>query len=204
MLKRISEKLSYANIVATLALFIALGGASYAAVTLPANSVGAKQLQPNAVGPGNLRFPLGTVGLTSNASEELKGICCGGCAVPPPIVPTHGGPAPGREVSVTFPRAGDFVVSAIVGLTDESAVQTPVPITLELIIDRRQALTDEVTVTGGQVTQVPIQTVKKVSAGKHTAGVAARSNGCLDGPGQLRLTHVSLIASASPEAATHK
>jgi hypothetical protein len=202
MLGRLREKLSYANIVATLALFIGLGGVSYAAVTLPANSVGAKQLQPNAVGLGNLRFPLGTAGLTSNASEELKGICCGGCAVPPPVVPVHGGPTPGREVTMAFPRAGDFVVSGIVGLTDESAVQTPVPITLELIIDRRPALVDEVTVIGGQVTQVPIQTVRKVSAGKHTTGVAVRANGCLNGPGHLRLTHVSLVASASPSAVT--
>ena len=37
--RRLREKLSYANVVATLALFVALGGASYAAVTLPAGSV---------------------------------------------------------------------------------------------------------------------------------------------------------------------
>jgi hypothetical protein len=42
-------KLTYANVVATLALFIALGGASYAALKLPKNSVGPKQLKKNAV-----------------------------------------------------------------------------------------------------------------------------------------------------------
>src|SRR5215475_8227177 len=42
-------RLTYANVVATLALFIALGGASYAAIKLPKNSVGAKQLKKNAV-----------------------------------------------------------------------------------------------------------------------------------------------------------
>src|SRR5262245_26026243 len=41
-------KLTYANVVATLALFIALGGASYAALRLPKNSVGPKQLKKNA------------------------------------------------------------------------------------------------------------------------------------------------------------
>jgi hypothetical protein len=35
--------------VAYIALFVALGGVSYAAVKLPANSVGTKQLKPNAV-----------------------------------------------------------------------------------------------------------------------------------------------------------
>lgn len=37
------------NLVAYLALFVALGGTSYAAVRLPANSVGARQIKKNAV-----------------------------------------------------------------------------------------------------------------------------------------------------------
>lgn len=39
----------YANVTATIALVIALGGTSYAAVTLPHNSVGAAQIKSNAV-----------------------------------------------------------------------------------------------------------------------------------------------------------
>lgn len=54
-LKALAERLSYANVVATLALFVALGGASYAAVTLPRNSVGANQLKRNAVTAKKLR-----------------------------------------------------------------------------------------------------------------------------------------------------
>lgn len=42
-------KLTYANVMATAAVFIALGGVSYAAFKLPKNSVGAKQLKKNAV-----------------------------------------------------------------------------------------------------------------------------------------------------------
>jgi hypothetical protein len=37
---------TYANVTATLALFVALGGASYAAVELPARSVGPRHLRP--------------------------------------------------------------------------------------------------------------------------------------------------------------
>lgn len=48
-MRRIRSKLTYANIVATMALFIALGGVSYAAVKLPKNSVGEKQIKKNAV-----------------------------------------------------------------------------------------------------------------------------------------------------------
>jgi len=40
---------SYANVVASLALFVALGGGAYAATQLPKNSVGAKQIKKNAV-----------------------------------------------------------------------------------------------------------------------------------------------------------
>jgi hypothetical protein len=42
-------------VVACLALFVALGGGSYAAVTLPRNSVGAKQLKRNAVSSPKVR-----------------------------------------------------------------------------------------------------------------------------------------------------
>jgi hypothetical protein len=48
-------RLSYANVVATIALFIALGGASYAALKLPKNSVGAKQLKKNSVAGAKIK-----------------------------------------------------------------------------------------------------------------------------------------------------
>jgi hypothetical protein len=41
--------LTYANVVATLCLFIVLGGGAYAATKLPKNSVGAKQISAGAV-----------------------------------------------------------------------------------------------------------------------------------------------------------
>ncbi len=45
----LSRKPSPAMLVALLALFVALGGSSYAALTLPRGSVGGKQLKKNAV-----------------------------------------------------------------------------------------------------------------------------------------------------------
>jgi hypothetical protein len=41
--------------LALLALFVALGGTSYAAIRLPANSVGARQLKANSVNSGKVR-----------------------------------------------------------------------------------------------------------------------------------------------------
>ena len=47
-------QLNYANVIATIALFVALGGAAVAA-GLPKNSVGTKQLKPGAVTTSDLR-----------------------------------------------------------------------------------------------------------------------------------------------------
>jgi hypothetical protein len=53
--KRFRERLSYANVMSTVAVFIALGGGAYAAKQLPKNSVGPKQLRKNAVTKVKLR-----------------------------------------------------------------------------------------------------------------------------------------------------
>lgn len=43
------RRLTYANVISSLALFVSLGGISYAAVKLPKDSVGTKQLKKGAV-----------------------------------------------------------------------------------------------------------------------------------------------------------
>lgn len=54
-MRRLRDRLSYANVVASLALFAALGGTSYAAVSLSRNSVGAREIRAKAVGGSELR-----------------------------------------------------------------------------------------------------------------------------------------------------
>ena len=71
---RLRDRLTYANVTATLALFIALGGSSYAAITLPRNSVGAKQIRTSAVGSNEIRN--GTVtnrDISRRARAALRG-----------------------------------------------------------------------------------------------------------------------------------
>jgi hypothetical protein len=46
---KLRGSLTYANVMATVAVFLALGGGAYAATQLPKNSVGTKQLKKNAV-----------------------------------------------------------------------------------------------------------------------------------------------------------
>jgi hypothetical protein len=67
-------RITYANVTSTIALFLALGGTSYAVASLPKNSVGTKQLKAKAVttdkladgvaisGPRGPRGPQGPAG----------------------------------------------------------------------------------------------------------------------------------------------
>lgn len=56
MIKQLRGRLTYANVVSTLCLFLLLGGsAAFAATQLPKNSVGPKQLKKNAVGGAKIK-----------------------------------------------------------------------------------------------------------------------------------------------------
>src|SRR3954470_3490757 len=70
------ERLSYANVTATLALFLALGGTSYA-LTLPRNSVGSKQIRSKAVGTSELRTGAVRSGDVRNQSLRLSDLSLG-------------------------------------------------------------------------------------------------------------------------------
>jgi hypothetical protein len=53
--KALRNRLSFANIISLTALFVALGGTTYAAVSLPSNSVGTTQIRTNGVGKSEIR-----------------------------------------------------------------------------------------------------------------------------------------------------
>ena len=54
MTHKLRDRVGYANVMSTLAVFVALGGTSYA-VTLPRNSVGPSQLKSDSVGRSEIR-----------------------------------------------------------------------------------------------------------------------------------------------------
>lgn len=95
------------NLIAYLALFVALGGTSYAAASLPAGSVGNRQIRNQSIDPDkfNSRFIHGSVRLW--ASVNASGRVVGG----------------GRGVKVV-PQgsiAGDYLISP----AHKSAIATP-------------------------------------------------------------------------------
>ena len=68
-------RLTYANVMSTLAVgLLVAGGVGYAAVTLPGNSVGTKQLKNNAVTGAKVKNgSLGTADLSAAARASLQG-----------------------------------------------------------------------------------------------------------------------------------
>ncbi len=202
MLRALRERISYANVMATLAMFVSLGGASYAAITLPAGSVGPRQLRAHAVELKDLNFPLGYASITDDKTKELAGACPPPTPGPPGPAPDLApppdqGPTPGREVHLHFQADGRLAVSATARLENESA--EPDGVFLELRIDQHEVSRSYVTVAAGQTVQTPIQGFKKVAAGPHTAGLAIESQQqCLSSPGRLVVSNVTVSASAFP------
>jgi hypothetical protein len=98
------KHLSYANVVASIALFVALGGGAYAATQLPKNSVGTKQLKKNAVTGKKLKKNAVTGKKVKNRSLS------------------------GADISVRnfpkVPRAGTADTAATAGAADTAATAT--------------------------------------------------------------------------------
>lgn len=75
-MKHVRKRLTYANVMSTVAAFLALGGASAVAANqlLPANSVGPRQLQPRAVKTGYIdrnAVRVGKIGLEAVRAGKL-------------------------------------------------------------------------------------------------------------------------------------
>ena len=182
-LRAVSNRLTYANVVATLALFVALGGASYASLVLPTGSVGRAQLRVGAVTPTALGFPLGAQSFNGTSPIDFpRGECNGGTPVPagqppPPCAPSRiAGPSLGN---VTLGNSGELVVSGVVDVRNEAAPGTSATVRLGALIEpqsERQRILDpsSIVLEGGQEEQVPVQGLVTLHAGHHAIGLGAR------------------------------
>jgi hypothetical protein len=83
-------RLTYANVVASIALFAALGGVSYAATSLPKNSVGTDQIQAEAVRTGKLAEDAVTASrLSQGVREQIAAASVTPTATPTPSSVKH-------------------------------------------------------------------------------------------------------------------
>jgi hypothetical protein len=140
MMRAIRQRLTYANVIATCALFLALGGGAYAATQLPQNSVGTDQLKAGAVTGGKIakktrkqlqgeRGPIGpqgpqgktgAKGATGSAGAKGAAGTAGTDGTGPAFEVFGAGKAvPGPIVAQTLP-VGSYVLSADLSLTNSS------------------------------------------------------------------------------------
>jgi hypothetical protein len=118
MIGRLTQRLTFANVTATLALFIALGGSSYAALSLPRNSVGTQQLRPGAVrSPDVKNRSLGVADLSLRARRSLAGR-------PGPIGPPGPAGAPAARHFAAVAASGALVRGNATSGGRESAIGT--------------------------------------------------------------------------------
>ena len=78
VMSALRSHLSYANAMASVAVFVALGGASYAAVSLPRDSVGTRQLREHAVTHSKLAAGSVDTGQLRDDSVEASKLAPGG------------------------------------------------------------------------------------------------------------------------------
>jgi hypothetical protein len=107
--------LSYANVMATVAVFITLGGVSYAAATLPKNSVHSKQLAKGAVRNSDIAKNAVTSRKVKNHSLRAVDFASGQLPAGPKGEPgqqgAKGDPGSARAYAhVTRTGTGDFVL----------------------------------------------------------------------------------------------
>ncbi|HEX2095854.1 MAG TPA: hypothetical protein VHF50_00610 [Solirubrobacterales bacterium] len=99
--RALRRHLSYANVMATIAVFVALGGASYAAIQLPKGSVGTRELKQGAVTSSKLRD--GAVKLRDLSRSARGGL--GGNAGPGGAVGAVGPTGPAGQRGATGPAS---------------------------------------------------------------------------------------------------
>src|SRR5262249_24703864 len=111
-MKAIRSRLSYANVVATLALVLALGGVSWAATKLPKNSVGTKQIKNNAVTGAKVKkhtltgknINLNKLGTVPSAKSATSATTGSSLTPPEPVHLVGGGGQPAfLDGTVNFP-----------------------------------------------------------------------------------------------------
>lgn len=171
------SRLSYSNVVATLALFVALGGASYAATTLAPNSVGTAQLRRGAVSASKLAFPLGIA--TSEAAKPIAlgaGFCPPQDPCPPPFPKTLTATslALSKPSEVLLVGSGEFnlaVVGGAAAIVDLGLQATTRSQGLEGVGDDVQE------VTSTSATTLSVERVVSSPAGRHTFGLTATAGG---------------------------
>jgi len=162
-------RLTYANVVSTLCLFILLGGGAYAATQLPRNSVGSAQIRKHAVTPAKLSASV------KRALHGAPGATAGGGGLPEAFVTGNFPEAPpqvAKSEKFTLASAGSPFVFASGLFRAYCPVNEGSKIEVGLFVDGKPANGDVEQMPTGTMTTLSLFGLgSRVAAGKHTVSI---------------------------------
>jgi hypothetical protein len=179
MTSRLRAWLTFPNVVALLALFVALGGSAYAAGVLPVNSVGTAQLKGGSVTSGKVKD--GTLKAGDFASNQLKAGPKGSTGAAGPA-----GPAGAVDASLVYTRAQSdarflrgglvtVVASTTVAADTEGGVSPTCPAGYQAISGGADSTNVREVYLTGFGPQVEGSSIVALSDGQHGAPTAWRA-----------------------------
>lgn len=194
------QRLSYANVVATLALFVSLGGASYAALAPPRDSVGPAQLRAGAVRARALGVAAGTASVSDQTGHryvDFRRNCRPGAdGIVPPCAPRPY--APITRLRLRTRAAGTLLVSALTSMTDIGPASDSARVNLTATVDGKQLPgQSSQDVPAGRTVEAPYQSSVRVPAGRHEVALLIVPSNFA---GELRVEPVTLSAVSLPPA----
>jgi hypothetical protein len=183
-------------VLAAIALFVALGGASYAITTLPDRSVGPRQLRSGAVTPPKLGLALGAAAVT-RSDERVPSVYCPPGQVCPAIAFA---PREIARTTVVMHRRGSVLILGTIE-ADEDAAGGPVRLQIgadaSSCCDAATPFTQ--TLRPGESTTFTVQAlIRNVGVGTHPVRLTATATGNAGTSAGIPLAHVSLTAVALP------
>lgn len=104
----------------------------------------------------------------------------------------------GREVHLYTRAPGELLTSALVALTNEAS--TAATVTVYPVVDGRLKTANAAAVTlgAGESTQVPVQVLIGITAGRHTVGIARVVKYAAAGEGTVRVTSTTAAVAQLP------
>jgi hypothetical protein len=181
------SKLTYSNIVATVALFLALGGVSYAAVTLAPNSVGTSQLRSGSVTGSKLAFPLGIATSEDAGPVTLSTSSCS----PQTACPAVANASPLTSASLNLTKASRVLLIGS-GEFNLSSPNAAASVRLGLQAGPTSLPTGFQPVTSTSATTVSVQRVVSLPAGSQTVSLTAEASGTSISGEHLQVTAIVL------------
>jgi hypothetical protein len=196
------RRLTYANVMSTLAVFIALGGASYAVASLPAHSVGRRQLKAGAVTTANLAFPLGALAVTE---PHVIGLVRNVCDSPEPgpgvlHIDCEIDRVGGIKRPVAFPlrSPGTVIISVLTTISNEGSSASGVRVMVTAVIDGSPYETRETIVAAGQSVVFPSEFLDHLSEGPHTVDITLEPVYVALGTSEAQVSMLSLVVTTAP------